>query len=102
MGDGSNINVWSDPWISSLDGKIPKPNNEGSRHRVNKVAELKNDSGVGWDEDLVRNIFTEEAANRIMELRWPNFECNDKLMWKGLKPGSFSVRSYFDTNTIDP
>lgn len=102
LGDGSNINVWSDLWIPALDGKIPKPVHEGARLRVSKVAELKNDSGSGWDEDLVRNIFTEETAKCILELRWPNFECNDKLMWKGLNQRSFSVGSCYETNSVDP
>lgn len=89
LADGSNINVWSDLWVLILAGKIPRPSDGVFQCGVSKVLELKNETGEGWNEGLLKNLFTEDAANGILSLRWPNFDCNDKLMSMGLKAWGF-------------
>lgn len=53
---------------------------------------------TSWNEGLVMSMFTEEAANRILNISWPSFVCNVKLLWEGNKTWMFLVKICFDLN----
>ena len=54
VGDGSQINIWNDPWIPS--GKGGRPITPKGRILLNKVSELIDPYSGSWDEELVRDI----------------------------------------------
>lgn len=100
MGDGSNINLWCDHWLSNLIERIPKPTRGVDTRVASKVADLRNEDGNGWNVELVKRLFSMETDNCILKVKWSAFTCVDKLMWQGLKAGGFSIGSYFELNTL--
>ena len=55
VGDGTNINIWSDPWLAK-DG-TRRPRTPRGNCVLTKVAELIDRTTMTWDEQLVRDIF---------------------------------------------
>lgn len=56
--DGSNINVWSNHWVSVLFEKVPRLGKGVVPSRVSKVAELRDEMREYWNEGLVKSLFT--------------------------------------------
>jgi hypothetical protein len=55
VGDGTNINIWTDPWLARDDARFPiTPRGQCVLTKVNEL--LNPITGV-WDEDLVRQTF---------------------------------------------
>jgi hypothetical protein len=55
IGDGNNINIWSDPWLAR-DGTRRPMRPKGSCP-LNMVSELIDESTGRWNEPLVKNTF---------------------------------------------
>jgi hypothetical protein len=55
IGDGSNIRIWEDPWISH--GVTRRPITPRRNVLLTRVSELLDPETSGWDELLVRDIF---------------------------------------------
>ncbi|CAA0833208.1 Leucine-rich repeat protein kinase family protein [Striga hermonthica] len=66
-------------------GKLPH------RFHFFKVAELLNESKRSWNAALIKDIFTEEEAAAILNIKTLTPEKFDKWCWKGNKIGKFSV-----------
>lgn len=81
VGDGSNINIWSDLWLPGLAERVPRPGEGVDSRMVRKVADLNNEDGGGWNVKLVNRLFSKEVVNFILNVNCPNFVCKDKLMW---------------------
>lgn len=64
VGDGTTINIWSDPWLKR-DGirtlKTPR-----GRRLLTRVCELVDPETYEWDERLVRDNFTDNEARIIL------------------------------------
>jgi hypothetical protein len=66
VGNGENINIFTDPWIpSSPDRKILTPRGYGT---FTKVAELICPNTGTWDEERLQDIFYPVDINRILEI----------------------------------
>jgi hypothetical protein len=66
VGNGANINIWSDPWIpSSTDRKVISSRGEAVYTRVE---DLINPVTEQWDEELLRSILNPVDVNRILEI----------------------------------
>jgi hypothetical protein len=64
VGDGSQIDIWSDAWISSSqDGKVITPR---GTIILTRMEELISPITGQWDERLIRNNFFTLDANRIL------------------------------------
>jgi hypothetical protein len=64
VGDGSQIDIWSDAWISrSQDGKVITPR---GTIILTRMEELISPITGQWDERLIRNNFFTLDANRIL------------------------------------
>lgn len=67
----------------------------GMENNLFRVAELKNTTGDGWNEQLVLETFDQESAAAILTMEWPKDRCVDKLMWLRNDGDGFSVRSSY-------
>lgn len=79
---------------------MPKPKIGVDIDFIKLVANLKDTDGLGWNKNLVDRIFPEETARYILNMVWPNFHCDDKLLWCGDKFGRFLVHSSYLVNTV--
>jgi hypothetical protein len=93
VGDGSSINIWSDPWLvrnGSLQPTTPK----GRNCLLNTVSELIDPVTNQWDEALVRDIFWGVDADIILATPiCEDFE--DFPAWHFDSKGRFSVKSAY-------
>jgi hypothetical protein len=55
VGDGTQINIWTDPWIPQ--GVTRRPCTPRGQTILNKVSELINPISGEWDRNLVTDIF---------------------------------------------
>jgi hypothetical protein len=56
VGDGSSINIWSDPWLAR-NGSLQPITPKGRNCLLNTVSELIDPVSNQWDEALVRDTF---------------------------------------------
>lgn len=80
LGDGVSINHWLHPWVPSLLGFIPSPKEEVDCIFFRRVGTFKYHSSNNWNQQLVREMFSEDSANEILKLKWPHLNCEDKLI----------------------
>ena len=93
VGDGSKINIWSDPWIpSSTNRKIATRRGNILLSHVSELIDMDNGS---WDEDLIRDTFWPIDANRILNIPLAHGMMEDFIGWHYNKNGIFSVRSCY-------
>jgi hypothetical protein len=93
VGDGTQINIWDDPWISS------SPNRKIATRRGNivytRVSELIDVENNCWDEEIIRGIFWPIDAQRILNIPLARGMMDDFISWHITKTGVFSVRSCY-------
>lgn len=66
VGDGTSINIWSDPWLPR--GATRRPITPRGASLLTTVSELLNPITGGWDEQLVQDTFWEEDAQVIKSI----------------------------------
>lgn len=93
MGNGANINIWTDSWLL-------EPGQERiQRHEINarytRVADLIETGSPLWKEEIIENLFYEETARRILDIPFSSFDQNDHLVWKGDNLGIYSVKNEY-------
>jgi hypothetical protein len=93
VGDGSQINIWDDPWVPC------SPNRKIATRRgnivYNKVSELIDVETGRWDEELIRELFWPVDAQRILNIPLARGMMDDFISWHLTKQGIFSVRSCY-------
>uniref|UniRef100_A0A8I6YQZ6 Reverse transcriptase domain-containing protein n=1 Tax=Hordeum vulgare subsp. vulgare TaxID=112509 RepID=A0A8I6YQZ6_HORVV len=93
VGDGSSINIWNDPWISSSPNKrILTPRNNIV---LTKVSELIDVESRSWDEEMIRHVFWPVDAERILTIPLVIGMMMDFMSWYPDKRGSFFVKSAY-------
>jgi hypothetical protein len=92
IGDGANVNIWSDPWLAR-DGAL-KPITPRGQCVFTKVNELINPITGQWDEVLVRDNFLQIDVETILAtpIR-EDFE--DFFAWHYESKGIFTVKSAY-------
>lgn len=91
VGDGRNIRIWSDPWLSIKEPLIPmgpQPENSASL----RVKDLLNPEANDWDIEAIRFHLPhyEESIRSIIP---PSFPQQDILVWLPNKSGIYSTKS---------
>jgi hypothetical protein len=93
IGDGEQVNVWTDKWIPRSSAQHPlghRPDVE-----VEKVSELLLSGGAGWDIEKLHNSFFEADVEDIMKIPVGRAGTVDYLAWNYTKNGNFSVKSAY-------
>ena len=92
VGDGTRINIWSDPWLPN--GVTRRPITPKGRTLLNKVPELIDPYTGNWDEELVHEIFWEEDMQYILSIPVKQ-GYDDSLEWHCDVKGLFSIKSAY-------
>ncbi|KAM6552088.1 hypothetical protein CsatB_001896 [Cannabis sativa] len=91
IGNGNSTSIWFDPWVPG-DPQQPTPCVDSSEG-ISLVSNFISDGQ--WDEDLVRNWFRDEDAQRILNINLPTSMTNDSWLWLPDPIGNFSVNSAY-------
>jgi hypothetical protein len=92
VGDGSQIDIWNDPWIqNSPDGMVITPR---GNIVLSKVEELISPITGDWD-DIVRENFLTIDANRILAIPLSTNGMEDFVAWRYTKNSLFTVGSAY-------
>ena len=93
VGNGQNINIWSDPWLPRSSTRRPITV-RGRNDIITRLSELINPVTGWWDEGLINQTFCSEDANLILQVQI-NELAEDQLAWHYDKKGIFSVKSAY-------
>lgn len=92
VGNGTQIDIWNDPWIS--DGVTRRPITPWGHTLLTWVSELI-DPAIGvWDKQLIEEVFWEEDVERILVIPIKN-GMEDLLAWHFDNKVIFSVKSIY-------
>jgi len=92
VGDGTQINIWLDPWIPN--GVTRRPATPRGHIIVTKVSELVDPTMGEWDSALVKDICSEQDAKNILAIPLKQ-RMMDNLAWHFDSKGRFSVKSAY-------
>jgi hypothetical protein len=92
VGNGTEINIWSDPWLNR-DGQHT-PLTPRGQNLVTRVSELFCPVSGCWDETLVRDIFWSMDAEIILATPIRE-DVEDFYAWHPDAKGLFSVKSAY-------
>ncbi|RHN55891.1 putative RNA-directed DNA polymerase [Medicago truncatula] len=94
IGDGSQINVWSMPWIRNL--PTLKPSTPPLLHHADlTVSYLLNSDGNSWNIPIVQSLFNSVDAEAIVSMPLFPRTATDQRIWKATANGSYTVKSAY-------
>ncbi|KAA3468713.1 reverse transcriptase [Gossypium australe] len=79
IGKGDRVNIWNDPWLPGRENDILS----GQEIRIRWITV----------NQLIRNLFDEDTASRILSIPISGSSLEDTLVWKFEGSGTYSVRS---------
>ncbi|GAU26994.1 hypothetical protein TSUD_290460 [Trifolium subterraneum] len=92
IGSGVNICVIHDPWLrGSANRWVPSPQPAGVYQL--SVRDLLHESYKAWNIVKVRNLFSKDAAEKILETPLVSSVREDKVVWEEERNGCYSVKS---------
>jgi len=94
IGDGRKIKVWADPWLREGGNSYISSEKVQGIENI-RVADLMDSAGIGWNWDLIGEIFNERDKDAIARLALINREGEDKLIWKFDPKGNYTVKSAY-------
>lgn len=92
VGDGSNIKIWTDPWLPRDSSRRPiTPRG----HTVFQLVSDLIDPGTNqWDDTLIRDLFWTEDAKLILAMLFHD-DIDDWWAWHYEQKGELTVRSAY-------
>lgn len=92
IGDGSQVNLWEDPWVVGEDGRLVISTKVDE---VRKVSDLINSSRMEWKSDLLSLYFNERDKKCILSIPLTMRAPNDSLTWGYSKDGLYSTKTAY-------
>ena len=92
IGNGSSVNIWSDPWLPR--GHTRKPATPRGQSLLTGVSELIDPQTESWDEQLILETFCPEDAQAILAIPI-DMQMEDWPAWHFDPKGLFSVKSAY-------
>ena len=100
VGDGYRIDAWRDAWLNKSPGFKPLPPDQIEPTALRVTNLIDQDRRI-WKHDMIREIFTETDGTNISSIHLSREKIPDKLIWRSLIIGEFTVRSaYYVTRQI--
>ncbi|GAU29262.1 hypothetical protein TSUD_392120 [Trifolium subterraneum] len=92
IGSGVNIRVMHDPWLrGSANRWVPSPQPAGVYQLY--VRDLLHENYKAWNIVKVRNLFSKDVAEKILETPLVSSVREDKVVWEEQRNGCYSVKS---------
>ncbi|GAU50327.1 hypothetical protein TSUD_290630 [Trifolium subterraneum] len=92
IGSGDNIRVMHDPWLSgSANRWVSSPQPAGVFQL--SVRDLLHENYKAWNIAKVRNLFSKDVAEKILETPLLSSVREDKVVWEEERNGCYSVKS---------
>ncbi|GAU43245.1 hypothetical protein TSUD_241360 [Trifolium subterraneum] len=92
IGSGDNICVMHDPWLrGSANRWVPLPQPAGVYQL--SVRDLLHEDYKAWNIAKVRNLFSNDVAEKILETPLVRSVREDKVVWEEERNGCYSVKS---------
>ena len=94
VGNGSNIRVWEDKWVSysSTYKVVSSRNNAFSDLRVSELIDTTN---ICWNSELLDQVFLPFKADAIKSIPLSSQLPTDKLIWAKSSNGLFNIKSAY-------
>lgn len=91
VGNGQQINIREDKWLSR--GVIGGP---APRGEATKVADFILPTQAAWNESLLRQSFDPQLVSEILSLPIRPSYLSDLLIWKGQLNGKYTIKSAYN------
>ncbi|GAU22925.1 hypothetical protein TSUD_326970, partial [Trifolium subterraneum] len=92
IGSGDTIRVMHDPWLrGSANRWVPSPQPAGVYQLF--VRDLLHENYKAWNVAKVRNLFSKDVAEKILETPLVSSVREDKVVWDEERNGCYSVKS---------
>ncbi|XP_050217689.1 uncharacterized protein LOC126668542 [Mercurialis annua] len=93
IGDGRDTNVWTDPWLPSIENPFVTTIKPGGVQHI-LVAQLI-DQNRSWDIPIINSIFNPRDRGLILSIPLCNKNDSDLWMWGKDQGGIFTVKSAY-------
>jgi len=94
VGSGATIPILNEPWLPN--GEFISSDIPGAHFVHNfTVNSLMNLYDKSWNEQVVRQVFSDDIANKILHTALISQVDEDRIIWKAEKHGRYSVRSAY-------
>lgn len=88
--NGGRINIWEDKWIK--DEQVRRISSvKPAGCIIGKVKEQLNQDQVGWNENLLHQLFNKADVRAILRTPISIMRLSNKLIWPLTKTGQYSV-----------
>ncbi|PNY06371.1 ribonuclease H, partial [Trifolium pratense] len=94
IGDGSNINVWTDPWIHSRTNMRPSTTPHGNYANL-RVSHLFDSVHNTWNCALLNTVFNTQDVADICKIPLHSRPAQDSIIWKASPNGNYSVKTAY-------
>ena len=94
IGDGSQINVWSSPWIHTLRTLKPSTSSPPNMESLT-VYDLLSSDMSSWNNNVVNNLFSIADALTIKDLPLHSRNFHDTHVWNHSVNGIYNVKSAY-------
>jgi len=100
IGSGATISILNEPWLSN--GEFISSDILGSHFVHNfTINILMNLHDKSWNEQVVRQVFSADIANKILHTPLISQVEEDKIIWKAERHRRYSVRSAYRLCVIE-
>ena len=100
IGDGTLVNMWTDPWIPDHPPRPPRA--RGVYQLEEKMKEYFNTARDQWNEQKLREVIIDEDVDKILALKISSVARQDLLGWHYNEDGIYTVKSGYWLGTHLP
>ena len=78
VGDGRNVEIWCDRWITGVEGGILKSQRDSNTY-IHWVSELLEEKR--WNKRLLSKLFSTHEAEKIASIALSIYQRKDRWVW---------------------